>query len=132
MQLAMTTILLADDDPALVEVLTIRCRALGLQVRTAHNGLAALQSACDDPPDIICLDVEMPGGNGLSACELFAGESRLAQVPIIVLTGKTDGDTIRRCHNACAYYVPKCADVWNRIEPLLQTFLAASSEAGKS
>jgi CheY-like chemotaxis protein len=126
------TILLADDDPALVEVLALRCRTLGLSVRASHSGLAALKSACDDPPDVICLDVEMPGGNGFSACELLAGETRLAEVPIIILTGKTDGETIRRCHNLCAYYVPKCSDVWSRIEPLLQELLDLSPEASTS
>jgi CheY-like chemotaxis protein len=119
----MKTILVADDDPALVQVLELRCRALGLDVRVAYSGLAALKSACQEPPDLICLDVDMPGGNGFSACELLTGEDQLAQVPIIILTGKTDSDTIRRCHHLCAYYVPKCADVWTRIEPLLQELL---------
>ncbi|HEX3997930.1 MAG TPA: response regulator [Pirellulales bacterium] len=117
------TILVADDDPALVQVLELRCRALGFDVRVAHSGLAALKSACQQPPDLICLDVDMPGGNGFSACELLAGEPQLSHVPIIILTGKTDGETIRRCHNLCAYYVPKCADVWARIAPLLQELL---------
>lgn len=118
------TILVADDDPALVQVLELRCRALGFDVRVAYSGLAALKSACQQPPDLICLDVDMPGGNGFSACELLAGEQQLAHVPIIILTGKTDSETIRRCHNLCAYYVPKCTDVWTRIAPLLQELLA--------
>ena len=75
---------------------------LGLDVRVAYSGLAALKSACQEPPDLICLDVDMPGGNGFSACELLTGEDQLAQVPIIILTGKTDSDTIRRCHHLCA------------------------------
>ena|ERR1700676_4153182 len=124
-------VLLVDDDPALVEVLELRCRAIGLQTRTAHNALAALQQACREPPDVICLDVEMPGGNGLNACELLAGEPRLANVPVIVLTGKTDCDTIRRCHDVCAYYVPKCGDLWGRIEPLLRELLAPAGEGAQ-
>jgi CheY-like chemotaxis protein len=103
--------------------LATRCRAIGLSVHAAYSGLAALRSFLDNPPDVICLDVEMPDGNGLSACELLAGQNRLAQIPIIILTGKTDGATIRRCHNLCAYYVPKCVDVWSRLEPLLHELL---------
>lgn len=123
------TILVADDDPALVQVLELRCRDLGFDVRVAHSGLAALKSACEDKPDVMCLDVEMPGGNGLSACELLAGESQLARTPIIILTGRTDHETIRRCHNMCAYYIPKCSDVWMRIAPLLQELFGTTETA---
>lgn len=126
------TILVADDDPELVQVLELRCRALGFDVRVAYSALAALKSACQEPPDLICLDVEMPGGNGFSACELLAGEPRVASVPIIILTGKTDSDTVRRCHNLCAYYVPKCANVWTRMAPLLKELLAAPQPAAAS
>ena len=99
-------ILLVDDDSALVNVLALRCRALGCEPAPRTNALAALQEACREPPDLICLDVEMPGGNGLNACELLAGEPRWAKVPVVVLTGKTDCETIRRCHNFSATTSP--------------------------
>jgi CheY-like chemotaxis protein len=121
--MSMKTILIADDDPALVEVLELRCRAMGYQVCVARSGLAALKTACETPPDLICLDVEMPGGNGFSACELLAGEEKLAGVPVIILTGRNDPETIRRCHNLCAYYVLKCTDIWSRLAPLIQELL---------
>ena len=40
-----------------------------------------------------------------------------------MLTGRSDEETIRRCHNSCAYYVAKCSNVWPRVEALLRELL---------
>ena len=58
-------------------------------------------------------------GNGLSACEMMANHTELSTIPVIVMTGRSDKDTIRRCHLTCAYYVQKCPDIWQRLEPLV-------------
>ncbi len=113
------TILIADDDTNLVHALALRCRQLGLQVDEAYNALTALAKLDDNPADLICLDIDMPPGDGLSVCEMLATDQRFAFTPVIVLTGKANEDTIRRCHNLCAYYVQKCPDVWSRVEPLV-------------
>jgi hypothetical protein len=47
---------------------------------------------------------------------------------LIVLTGSEDPETVRRCHSLKAYYVPKCADVWQRIEPLLNELLCLGTD----
>ena len=67
----------------------------------------------------MCLDVNLPGGNGLSLCEMLCTDDRMADIPKIILTGRSDPDTIRRCHSMCAYYVEKSSDVWERMGPLL-------------
>jgi DNA-binding response OmpR family regulator len=116
-------ILIADDDRNLVDALAVRCRMLGLVVRTAHDSRTALNIIFEERPDVACLDVNMPCGNGLCVCEMLASDPRFVSLPVIVLTGNTDQDTVRRCHNLCAYYVPKCVDIWSRIGPLLQELL---------
>ncbi|HEV3024329.1 MAG TPA: response regulator [Pirellulales bacterium] len=116
-------ILLADDDEALVRALALRCRTLGLDVRTANDGASALEMFTADPPDMACLDVSMPGVSGLTLCESLLADERFSSVPIVILTGQPGCDVVRRCHAAAAYYVPKCADVWGRIEPLLVELL---------
>jgi len=51
---------------------------------------------------------------------MMSNNERLRSIPVIVLTGNSDQQTIRRCHNMMVYYVQKkSADVWKRIEPLL-------------
>jgi CheY-like chemotaxis protein len=117
-------ILIADDDRQLVEALRLHCRALGLEVRTTHDGVSTLNAIHAQPPDVVCLDVNMPQGNGLSICELLAADANWKSIPMIVLTGRIDESTIRRCHDVCAYYVLKCGNVWPRIEPLLHELLA--------
>ena len=55
-------ILIADDDKDLVELLSFRCRSLGLGVDTAHDALDALTKIDRNRPDVVIFDVEMPGG----------------------------------------------------------------------
>ena len=117
------TILIADDDKDLVTALELRCKQLGLEVVTAEDALTALSTVDFVVPDLVCLDVSMPGGNGLAACEMMAGDQRLSSIPVIILTGASDEETIRRCHSMCAYYVLKSRDVWQRVEPLLRELL---------
>jgi DNA-binding response OmpR family regulator len=114
------TVLIADDDADIVELLTRRCQFLGFTVDSAYNAFTALGKIAENRPDVVILDVNMPHGNGLTVCEMMAGHEELQSIPVIVLTGSTREDTVRRCHQLCAYYVLKCTDVWPRIEPILR------------
>lgn len=112
-------ILIADDDRDVAELLAARCRVLGLEVETAHDSVSVLNRIKQKSFDVVCLDVNMPNGNALNVCEMMATEESWASIPVIILTGRQDPDTIKRCHRLCAYYVLKCSDLWARIEPLL-------------
>src|SRR5581483_11059501 len=98
-------IVLADDDPDLLEALAVRCRALHLDVRTAGDGLTALKTITSDIPDLACVDVSMPGVEGLVLCDMLRMDERFSSLPIIVLTGQNAGQVVPRCHRSCAYYV---------------------------
>jgi DNA-binding response OmpR family regulator len=113
------SIFIADDDTQLVRALSLRCQTMGLQVRQAYDSVTALSQIHAQLPDFICLDVNLPGGNGLSLCEMLCSDDRTARIPKIILTGRSDPDTIRRCHTMCAYYVEKSPQVWDRVGPLL-------------
>ena len=117
------TILIADDDRDLVDALATRCRQLGLTVVVAYDARAAFTLICESRPDLICLDVSMPSGSGLAVCEMLVSDEELSSIPVIMLTGSTDDETIRRCHSMCAFYVLKSRDVWQRIEPVLCNLL---------
>jgi CheY-like chemotaxis protein len=118
------TILIADDDHDLVRALETRCRALRLNVLTAHDSLTAINLIHQHRPALVCLDVNMPGGNGLGVCEMLNTDEQFATMPVIIMTGDTKQETIRRCYYLCAFYVEKGADIWGRIEPLLRELLA--------
>ena len=108
------TILVADDDPALVQIVSKRCEALGLNVKRAYNSFNALAIIRGEKPDLVCCDVNMPDGNGLAACEILSTNSKWSWIPIIVLTGREDAGTIKKCHELGAYYVLKGDNVWWR------------------
>ncbi len=117
------TVLIADDDLDLLEVLSTRCRGLGLHVRTADNSLDLLNTMHDDPPGLACVDVQMPCGTGLSACEILAADPEFSSIPVIVMSGGCNSDTIRRCWRLNAHYVLKSADTWAKLEPLIRKML---------
>jgi len=125
------TILIADDDHELVDAMAIRCRRHGLKALCAHDAFTALSMIKSESPDMVCLDVEMPAGNGLSVCEMLASDDECRAIPVAIMTGRTDPDTIIRCHNLCAYYVEKCPDVWSRLEPLLTEILGPAAAASQ-
>ncbi len=93
------TVLIADDDTALIEALKVRCRRLGLDVLAVSDALTALSSADIAMPNLVILDIEMPGGNGLAACEMLADDQNMADIPVIILTGRKDEETVRRCQS---------------------------------
>lgn len=117
------TVLIADDDRRLALALDLRCRELGLRTLVVYDAITALTAIRHHRPDVICLDVEMPAGNGLSVCEMLNNDKEFSSIPVIILTGRRDHDTIRRCHSMCAYYVLKSNDTWGRVEPLLRELL---------
>lgn len=124
-------LLIADDDSDIVELLSHRCEAIGLEVETANNAMTALEKAEIGRPDAIILDVNMPYGNGLSVCEMMNGHDDMRKIPVIVLTGSTDDETIARCHQMSALHVPKGPGVWSLLEPLLQEVIEAKRRRGQ-
>ena len=112
-------ILLLDDDRDFVQAIATRCGHLGYHVETALNPLTAIQIITVRPPDLICLDVEMPTGDGLSICEFLSTSQAMRNTPVIIMTGRNDSETIRRCGSLKAHYVHKTPDLWQRLEPLI-------------
>jgi CheY-like chemotaxis protein len=126
------TIVIADDDADLVDSLSHRCSQLGCRVIGTGSALEAINIIEGVTPDLVCLDVNMPAGSGLGVCEMMSASERLRSIPIIVLTGNSDEQTIRRCHNLLVYYVEKSVDVWDRLQPLIMELLGPKDEAKAS
>lgn len=83
-------ILVVDDEPAIVDVLTRFLSREGYSVITAANGLEALERVRQDPPDLILLDVTMPVLDGFAVCQQLKEDQRTALIPITMLTGLDD------------------------------------------
>jgi putative two-component system response regulator len=75
------------------------------KVVTASRGEQALELACADPPDVIVLDVMMPGMDGWETCERLKAEPATAGIPIIMLTSLDGVDVPARARQAGAIAV---------------------------
>jgi len=83
-------VLLADDDRVLTHLLSSRLRAKGAEIIVAHDAMQAFMSAMRSPPDVIVLDLQMPGGTGLAALNRLKQSAKTSQIPVVVLTGSVD------------------------------------------
>ncbi len=80
-------ILIADDDPQILRALRITLSARGYEVETASDGTEALRLAVDKHPDLLVIDLGMPGLTGIEVIEAVRGWS---QLPILVVSGRSD------------------------------------------
>ncbi|WP_220187576.1 MULTISPECIES: MtrAB system response regulator MtrA [Pseudonocardia] len=80
-------VLVVDDDPALAEMLTIVLRGEGFDTAVVGDGTRALPAVRDMRPDVVLLDLMLPGMNGIDVCRAIRAESG---VPIVMLTAKSD------------------------------------------
>lgn len=87
----MSTILVVDDEPHIVEVVHDYLKNAGYRVLTAHDGQTALSLARHDRPDLVILDLMLPGGmDGLDVCRALRRDSLLGDVPIVMLTARVE------------------------------------------
>lgn len=104
----MATILVIDDDWELIEFLCAALEPLGHDLMTAGDGLAALELVKGQKPDLVLLDVELPGIDGYEVCARLKSNPEFAIVPIIFLSGKTEIDCkVRGLELGGIDYVPK-------------------------
>lgn len=83
----MKKILVVDDEKKIVEIIKAYLEREGYQVAAAYDGKSALEAARNQNPDLIVLDLMLPGISGLDVCRTIRKES---QVPIIMLTAKDE------------------------------------------
>jgi len=101
----MSTILLIDDDPDLLTLLSMILKKEGYQVEVAENGESGLEMAVQLQPDLILLDIMMPGVDGWEACREIR---KITTAPIIYLTAKREeSDIVRGLQLGADDFIPK-------------------------
>jgi PAS domain S-box-containing protein len=85
-----STILVVDDTPESLRVLTEALQQEGYSVRPANSGQLALDSIAAYPPDLILLDIRMPGLDGFEVCRRLKGEETTRNIPVIFQSAATD------------------------------------------
>jgi len=86
-------ILIADDEPDIVEILKYNLQKQGYQVITAINGNDAIEKAKQHNPDLVVLDIMMPGKNGVEVCEILRAQPQFKETLIMFLTALSDEAT---------------------------------------
>ena len=98
-------ILVVDDDAALAEMLTIVLRGEGFETEVVGDGGQAIETFRSVQPDLVLLDLMLPGKSGIDVCREIRAESR---VPIVMLTAKTDTvDVVLGLESGADDYIPK-------------------------
>jgi len=90
----MAQILIVDDSPTEIHVLSSILDKIGHSVLTAENGEDGIAKAKESKPDLILIDVVMPGMNGFQATRQLTKDAQTADIPVIIVTTK-DQETDR-------------------------------------
>jgi two-component system alkaline phosphatase synthesis response regulator PhoP len=81
-------ILVADDEIHIVQVVAMKFRNNGFEVVTAENGTDAYKICCEEKPDLIITDYQMPGMTGIELVEKLRQKPEFAEIPVIILTAR--------------------------------------------
>jgi CheY-like chemotaxis protein len=122
------TVLIADDDLAITQALSLRLKQLGLTTLRSPDASHALIGAQNIQPDLLILDVDMPGGNGLAVCEMLLSDPNCNKIPVIIHTGSSDQSLVNRCKQLSALYVLKTPGSIEHIVGLVSKILDGETD----
>lgn len=100
MENANLKILVVDDEPDIVEILTYNLEKEKFKVVKAYSGEECITQAIEHQPDLIIMDVRMPGMNGIEACRSIRLIEGMQTTPILFLTADSDEFTTMRAFDA--------------------------------
>lgn len=111
------TILIADDEPDIVETLQFLVESEGYNCLTAFNGEDALNLAKEKRPDLIVLDVMMPKINGYKVSRLLKFDTKYKNIPVLMVTARTqEEDRLIGEETGADEYITKPFDIDNILE----------------
>ncbi|MDA8064359.1 MAG: response regulator transcription factor [Thermaerobacter sp.] len=125
-------ILLVDDEPPILELVSYNLRREGYEVRTARDGAGALEAFRRERPDLVILDLMLPGQDGYQVCRALREEG---DVPILMLTArKEEEDRIRGLDLGADDYVTKPfspRELAARVRAILRRSAGKAPEGGR-
>jgi DNA-binding response OmpR family regulator len=92
----MTTVLVVDDEPSIVELVRVTLEDDRVRVVTAADGAEALDAVLTDRPDLVLLDVNLPDLSGLEVCRRLRADARTRGTKIVMLTAAAQRDDVER------------------------------------
>jgi DNA-binding response OmpR family regulator len=104
----MQRVLIVDDEIGALTLIGIMLERGGFEVLKAKDADSALAVLGSETPDMIILDVMMPGIDGIELCKLIRGRDLTRHVPVLILSARGDADSVMRGMDAGANdYLPK-------------------------
>jgi two-component system alkaline phosphatase synthesis response regulator PhoP len=130
----MSRVLIVEDDPDIAELIAHYLKKAGYVVETIASGSAVMARAKASAPDLIVLDLMLPGLDGLLVCQALRGDPATRSVPIIMLTARGDeGDRIAGLELGADDYVTKPfspRELTARVTAMLRRIARAPAGAG--
>jgi CheY-like chemotaxis protein len=112
-------ILIVEDDPDTRQLLKMRLESQGYETGFAADAVGAISAARDQKPDVILLDMGLPGGDGVVVMERLQTFPALAHIPVIVVSAREPSNTADRATEAGAQaYLQKPIDMLQLLEAI--------------
>jgi DNA-binding response OmpR family regulator len=92
-------ILIIDDDIEFAEVLRMHLSAAGYAAEVAEDAVEGGKTLLARPPDLVLCDINLPYLSGLDLMTLMKSDTRLASIPVVLVSGRTDGETMAKAVN---------------------------------
>jgi DNA-binding response OmpR family regulator len=128
------TALVADDDRVQTLMLATRLKAKGFKVIVAYDAVQTWIAAIKTLPDVIILDIQMPGGTGIAVLKQLKASTNTSQIPVIVLSGSIDPEIVPTVKDLGAdEFLPKPVDLdelYRTLSRLLRTTPQAPPPGG--
>jgi DNA-binding response OmpR family regulator len=87
-------IVIADDDPTIIKLVQLRLGMARYNVVATNDAIAAMAMVRSSEPLAVILDVQMPGGGGLSALGKIKSDPQMKKLPVMMLTGERNAETV--------------------------------------
>jgi CheY-like chemotaxis protein len=129
--MAKSKVLIVDDEADFAKALKVRLTANGYDVVLAHDSIQAIMMACQEKPDLIILDIIIPGEDGFVVAERLKQSQATRYIPVIFLTGIPGGE--RRAHQlGASAYMMKPYHPERLLEAVHKAMEIKGAEAGKN
>jgi len=92
-------ILIVDDEKDIVDTLTLMLKARDYAVILAIDGQEGLEKAKTERPNLILLDVMMPGIDGFNVCMKLKADKDTKNIPIVIVSARSERDSVIKCHS---------------------------------
>jgi two-component system alkaline phosphatase synthesis response regulator PhoP len=119
-------IMVIDDEPYIARVIKFKLEQEGYTVYSANDGVSGLEKIKQEKPDLVLLDVMMPGLSGYEVCQKIKSDNSLAQTPVVILTAKgQERDREQGLSVGASDYITKPFSP-NRLLELVRTMIGES------